>query len=177
MTALVSSSICSCFSVIIPPIGVVRARMFTGLLKYAYIHSPPMKYSPGSLILTKTDDGWLLEVLLDSAKTDEPVVMIVVSSVVFFVNKCLSEFLGFFMAPFHLDFGPPQCPVIYQYLICSSTGRKPASLCHVSSVMRSSIRALTFYLNIFFSETTNQILMKFAEMFLPWSSSKFLEII
>ena len=44
----------------------------------------------------------------------------------------------------------------------SSTGRRPASLCHgLLSVMHPSVRALTFSLNIFFSETTYGILMKF----------------
>ena len=43
-------------------------------------------------------------------------------------------------------------------------------------VHRASVCALTFSLNIL-SETTYRILMKFTEMFLPWSSSKFLEII
>ena len=53
--------------------------------------------------------------------------------------------------------------------VFSSTGRRPASLCHGPlSVVRQSIRpcvrpvrALTFSLNIFFSETTYRILMKF----------------
>ena len=46
-------------------------------------------------------------------------------------------------------------------VVFSSTGRRPASLCHgLLSVVRPSVRALTFSLNIF-SETTNQILMKF----------------
>ncbi|KAL4226094.1 Methyl-CpG-binding domain protein 4 [Mactra antiquata] len=53
---------------------LMSPQIFTGQVKYAYIHSPPMKYSPGSLILTRTDDGWLIEVLLDNTKTDEPVV-------------------------------------------------------------------------------------------------------
>ena len=38
-----------------------------------------------------------------------------------------------------------------------------------------SVRALTFSLNIVFSETTYQILMKFHRDVLPWSSSEFLE--
>ena len=47
-------------------------------------------------------------------------------------------------------------------MVFSSTGRRPASVCHGPlSVMRASVRALTFSLNIFFSETTYQILMKF----------------
>ena len=64
--------------------------------------------------------------------------------------------------------------------IFSSTGRRPASLCHgLLSVVRpcvfasgrasvclcihpsASVRALTFSLNIFFSETTYRILMTF----------------
>ena len=53
-----------------------------------------------------------------------------------------------------------------QFLIFSSTGRRPASLCHgLLSVMRLcvrlSVRGLTLSLNIFFSETIYQILMKF----------------
>ena len=48
------------------------------------------------------------------------------------------------------------------WTVFSSTGCRPARLCHGPlSVMRLSIRALTFSLNIFFSETTYQILMKF----------------
>ena len=48
----------------------------------------------------------------------------------------------------------------------SSTGLRPASLCHgplsvVRPSVHPSIRALTFSLNIFFSETTYRILMKF----------------
>ena len=44
----------------------------------------------------------------------------------------------------------------------SSTGLWPASLCHGQlSVVRPSVRALTFSLNIFLSETTYRILMKF----------------
>ena len=48
----------------------------------------------------------------------------------------------------------------------SSTGRRPASLCHgllsvVRPCVRSSVRALNFSLNIFFTETTYRILMKF----------------
>ena len=54
-------------------------------------------------------------------------------------------------------------------LIFSSTGRRPASLCHgllslvrpcVCVAGRPSVRGLTFSVNIF-SETTCQILMKF----------------
>ena len=46
--------------------------------------------------------------------------------------------------------------------VFSSTGRRPASLCHGPlSVVRPSVRALTFSLNIFFAETTYRILMKF----------------
>ena len=53
-----------------------------------------------------------------------------------------------------------------QFLIFSSTGCRPARLCHAPlSVVRpsvhASLHALTFYLNIFFSETTYWILMKF----------------
>ena len=40
----------------------------------------------------------------------------------------------------------------------SSTGHRPASLCHG---LLSVVRPLTFSLNIFFSETTYRILMKF----------------
>ena len=58
---------------------------------------------------------------------------------------------------------PPDLFVIYYCLfIFSSTGGRPASLCHgLLSVVRPSIRALTFSLNIFFAETTYRILMKF----------------
>ncbi|XP_053378007.1 methyl-CpG-binding domain protein 4-like [Mercenaria mercenaria] len=59
---------------------IVSPQIFTGQVKYAYIHSPPMKYSPGSLILSRTDDGWLLEVVLDNTKSDEPVVTTVLTS-------------------------------------------------------------------------------------------------
>ena len=49
--------------------------------------------------------------------------------------------------------------------IFSSTGCRPASLCHgplsVRPYVLASVRALTFSLNIFFSETTFWILMKF----------------
>ena len=46
--------------------------------------------------------------------------------------------------------------------IFSSTGHRPASLCHGPlSVVRPSVCALTFSLTIFFSETTYRILMKF----------------
>ena len=54
--------------------------------------------------------------------------------------------------------------------IFSSTGRRPGSLCHgplsvmhpsVRASVRPSVRPLTFSLNIFFSETTYRILMKF----------------
>ena len=48
------------------------------------------------------------------------------------------------------EMGPRSCGIF------SSTGRRPASLCHGLSVC-----ALTFSLNIFFSETTYRILMKF----------------
>ena len=59
-------------------------------------------------------------------------------------------------------------------MIFSSTGRRPASLCHgplsvvrpcvsasIRPSVRPSVRALTFSLNIFFSETTYRILIKF----------------
>ena len=47
-------------------------------------------------------------------------------------------------------------------LIFRSTGHRPASLYHGPlSVVRLSVRPLFFSLNIFFSETTYQILMKF----------------
>ena len=50
----------------------------------------------------------------------------------------------------------------HSFLVFSPTGRRPASLCRGPlSVVRPSIRALTFSLNIFFSETTYRILMKF----------------
>ena len=54
-------------------------------------------------------------------------------------------------------------PAFFSFLpIFSSTGRRPASLCYgLLSVVRPSVRALTFSLNIFFSETTYWILMKF----------------
>ena len=50
--------------------------------------------------------------------------------------------------------------------LVSSTGRRPASICHgllsiVRLAGRTSVCALTFSLNIFFSETTCRILMKF----------------
>ena len=54
--------------------------------------------------------------------------------------------------------------------IVSSTGRRPASLCHgwlsvmhhwVRPSVHLSVRGFTFSLNIFFSETTYRILMKF----------------
>ena len=53
--------------------------------------------------------------------------------------------------------------------IFSSTGHRPVSLCHgpscirpcVCPSVRPSVRTLTFSLNIFFSETTYRILMKF----------------
>ena len=59
----------------------------------------------------------------------------------------------------------PRWPLI-AHLIFSSTGRRLASLCHcplsvVRPSVRASVRALTFSLNIFFSETTYRILMKF----------------
>ena len=48
------------------------------------------------------------------------------------------------------------------FQVFSSTGRRPASLCHGPlSVVPPSVRALTFSLNIFFAETTYRILMKF----------------
>ena len=46
-------------------------------------------------------------------------------------------------------------------VVFSSTGCRPASLCHGPSCVCPSVRALTFSLNIFFSETTYRILMKF----------------
>ena len=54
----------------------------------------------------------------------------------------------------------------HMMLIFSSTGRRPASLCHgplsvVRGCVHPSVRALTFSLNIFFAETTYRILMKF----------------
>ncbi|KAH3880373.1 hypothetical protein DPMN_004287 [Dreissena polymorpha] len=55
-------------------------NIFTGQIKYAYIHSTSMKYSAGSLILTRTDEGWMLEVHLDNAKSDDPVVAIILNS-------------------------------------------------------------------------------------------------
>ena len=69
------------------------------------------------------------------------------------------------------------CAVIF-----SSTGRRPASLCHgplsavcpsMHPLVRLSVRVLTFSLNIF-SETTYRFFLKFHN-FLPWSSSEFLE--
>ena len=50
--------------------------------------------------------------------------------------------------------------------VFSSTGHRPVSLCHgplsvVHPSMHLSVRALTFSLKIFFSETTHWILMKF----------------
>ena len=52
---------------------------------------------------------------------------------------------------------PPTTPSLV-----SSTGCRPASLCHGPlSVVRPSVHALTFSLNIFFAETTFRILMKF----------------
>ena len=58
------------------------------------------------------------------------------------------------------------CRKFLLFVIFSSTGRRPASLCHgllsvVRPCVRPSVRALTFSLNIFFSETTYRILMKF----------------
>ena len=52
------------------------------------------------------------------------------------------------------------------FSLISSTGRRPASLCHgplsvVRPSVRPSVHALTFSLNIFFAETTYRILMKF----------------
>ena len=56
-------------------------------------------------------------------------------------------------------------PVSKQALVFSSTGCRPASLCHgplcVHVSIRPSVRSLTFSLSIFFSETTYPILMKF----------------
>ena len=47
-------------------------------------------------------------------------------------------------------------------LVFSSTGHRPASLCHgLSSMVCPSIRVLTFSSKIFFFETLYQILMKF----------------
>ena len=64
--------------------------------------------------------------------------------------------------------------VLALVMVISSTGRRPASLCHgpvsvvrpcvrasVRPSVRPSVRALTFSLNIFFAETTYRILMKF----------------
>ena len=45
----------------------------------------------------------------------------------------------------------------------------------VHASVRASFCLLTFSLNIFFSETTHLILMKFHRNVLPWSSSEFLE--
>lgn len=50
-----------------------------------------MKYSPGSLILTRTDDGWLIEVLLNNTKSDEPVVAEIVCYIVHIV---VSDFVA-----------------------------------------------------------------------------------
>ena len=52
--------------------------MFTGQVKYALIDSPAMKYSAGSLILTHTEEGWMLEVVLDNSKTGDPAVAVLV---------------------------------------------------------------------------------------------------
>ena len=50
---------------------------------------------------------------------------------------------------------------IYMGIIISSTGRRPASLCHGPSCVRPCVRAcFNIFLNIF-SETTNRSLMKF----------------
>ena len=58
----------------------------------------------------------------------------------------------------------------------SYTGRGPASFCHgLLSVVRLSVRAFTFSLNIFSSDTTNPILTKFHRNVLPSPSSEFLE--
>lgn len=59
--------------------GIASPQIFTGQVKYAYIHSAAMKYSAGSLILTRHDEGWMLEVLLDNSKSEEPVVAVLVS--------------------------------------------------------------------------------------------------
>ena len=60
----------------------------------------------------------------------------------------------------------------------SSTGRRPPNLCHGPlSVVRLSVRALTFSLNIFFSETTYRILMKFHRNVPTMVLFRFLEII
>ncbi|XP_052779116.1 uncharacterized protein LOC128216562 [Mya arenaria] len=59
--------------------SILSPQVFSGLVKYAFIHSSAMKYSPGSLILTRADEGWLLELLLDNAKSEEPVVAIVLN--------------------------------------------------------------------------------------------------
>ena len=51
---------------------------------------------------------------------------------------------------------------VKEKMLFSSTGRRPASLCHGPlSVVRPTVRALTFSLNIVFAETTYRILMKF----------------
>ena len=51
---------------------------------------------------------------------------------------------------------------LYMCVFICSTGRRPASLCHgLLSVVGASVHALTFSLNIFFSETTYLISMKF----------------
>ena len=50
---------------------------------------------------------------------------------------------------------------IFDRHIFSSSGRRPASVCHGPSCVRASVRVLTFSLNIFFSETIYRILMKF----------------
>ena len=77
---------------------------------------------------------------------------------------------------FCLCFGRNQCKQCCKRRKClspaffSSTGHRPASLCHgllsvvclsVRPPVRPSVRALTFSLNIFHSETTYRILMKF----------------
>ena len=47
-------------------------------------------------------------------------------------------------------------------LICSSIGRRPVGLCHgLVPVVRPSMHALTFILNIYFSETAYPILIIF----------------
>ena len=54
-----------------------------------------------------------------------------------------------------------KCTWLFRTTVFSSTGRRPVSLCHgLLSVVRLSVLALTFSLNIF-SETTYQILIKF----------------
>ena len=76
----------------------------------------------------------------------------------------------------------PQSLVIYKSQLAvsvfSSTGRRPASLCHGPlSVVRPSVRPLTLSLNIFFSETAYRILMKFHRNVPTMVLFRFLEII